>query len=148
MTFKLFIFIPLTLIGQLFSMQILQAEDVQKVYEYQNSQGVTEFTDTVKSNKEPVKELEIQKMTEEEKAQGKAKLEDIMEKDKALDKRVEAQRQLENERVRTQQKSTKPKENRSDNTESDVYLRRAPYGVRPPHKPIKPKPRPRPMPSR
>ena len=149
MNFNLFLLISLTLVGQLYAMSEVQAEDVQQVYEYKNSQGVTEFTDAIKSDKEPVKELQIKKMTEEEKVQGKAKLEEIMEKDKALDARVEAQRQAENERVKTESKSTKQKQNKSDtDSNSDVYLRRVPYGVRPPHKPVRPRPRPTPRPAR
>jgi len=142
---KLFIFIFMALIAQTCAIAETQAENVQKVYEYQNTQGVTEFTDTVKANKEPVKELQIEKTTPEEEARSKAKLEQIIEKDKELDERVKLQRQLENERVKAQQKSTKQKDKQhSDDSDRDEYWRRVPYGVRPPHRPVRPKPIPRP----
>lgn len=147
MNSKLFIFISMALIAQTSAMAETPPDEVQKVYEYQNSQGVTEFTDTVKTNQEPVKELQIEKTTPEEEARSKAKLEQIIEKDKELDERVKLQRQLENERIKTQQKSTKPKDNNSaDDSDHNEYWRRVPYGVRPPHKPVRPKPLPKPRP--
>jgi len=126
---------------------------VQDVYEYQNAQGVTEFTDQVKADKEPVKQMQIKKMTAEEEAQSEAKLEQIIEKDKALDERVKLQRQLENERnlrlqreqesrqlQKDQQSEQSSDSNGNNNYRDDLWIRRP--IVRPPNRPVKARPGP------
>ena len=126
----------------------MQAAAVQNVYEYQNSEGVTEFTDEVKADKVPEKQFQIKKMTPEEEAQGKQKLEQIMEKDKELDKRLARERQLENERkLRSQEQRAQEKQSQKQQQDLDYdrYSRRR-YGV--PTYPRRPnlKPKPTPLP--
>ena len=128
----------------------MQAAAVQNVYEYQNSEGVTEFTDEVKADKVPEKQFQIKKMTPEEEAQSKQKLKQIMEKDKELDKRLARERQLENERkLRTQEQRAQEKKSQQQQPDEDYdrYSRRR-YGVPTyPRRPIS-KPQPTPLPIR
>lgn len=124
----------------------LQAEEVQKVYEYQNSQGVTEFTDTIKADKEPVKQLQIEKRSAAEEAQSQEKLEQIREKDRELDKQIDSRRQKEYKRS-TRQRSEQQTQ-KSDDDDVDIYYRRRVPLARPPHRPINPPARPRPRPAR
>ena len=118
----------------------LPAEEVQKVYEYQNSQGVTEFTDTIKADKEPVQQLKIEKRSAAEEAQSQEKLQQIREKDRELDKKINSRRQMEYKRS-TRQRSEQQTQ-KSDDDDVDIYYRRRLPYARPPHRPIKPKPRP------
>lgn len=122
-------------------------EAVQNVYQYQNSEGVTEFTDAVKANQEPEKQFQIKKMTAEEEAQSQQKLEQIMEKDKALDKRLTRERRLENERrLRYQeQQAAQRKERNSEDDSDDNNFYGGGYYRRPglplnPGRPMRPKP--------
>lgn len=133
----------------------MQVEAAQDVYQYQNTEGVTEFTDAVKANQEPEKHFQIKKITPEEEAQSKQKLEQIREKDKALDKRLAGERQLENERrlrYQEQQAAQRKERNSEDDNKSYVrghydddksyvrgYYRRPGLPVNP-GKPIRPKP--------
>ena len=128
----------------------MQAAAVQNVYEYQNSEGVTEFTDEVKADKVPEKQFQIKKMTPEEEALSKQKLEQVREKDKELDKRLARERQLENERkLRSQEQRAQEKQSQQQQPDADYdrYERRR-YGV--PTYPRRPnlKPKPTPLPIR
>ncbi|WP_198265771.1 hypothetical protein [sulfur-oxidizing endosymbiont of Gigantopelta aegis] len=124
-------------------MPTLKAE--QNVYEYKNSEGVTEFTDQVKADKKPEKQFQIKKMTEAEEQKSKQKLDEIREKDAALDKRLARDIQLENERRRLEQEARALRQQEQRQNEQndqnhhdlhDGYW----YGSRPiyPNRPIKP----------
>lgn len=93
-------FFKLTLITFLIIMliSIQSGMAAQDVYEYINKQGVTEFTDELKSSKTPESHIQIEEMTLEEEALSKQKLDKIMEKDAELDKRLARERQIENKR--------------------------------------------------
>ncbi|MDX2504491.1 MAG: hypothetical protein QNL62_08450 [Gammaproteobacteria bacterium] len=147
-----FTYILLAVFSQAFAIEDLPAQEVQNIYEYQNSQGVTEFTDTIKTDKAVVNQLQIKKKTPEEEAQSKAKLEQLMEKDKELDKRLSLERQLEDERhLRRQndrelekmkkEQSANSKDNNSNNGDT-LWI--GPPRIRPPNRPVKPRPRPLP----
>lgn len=81
----------------LFSLSLL-AE--QTVYQYKNSDGVVEFTDEIKADKQPEKKIQIKKMTPEEEALSQKKLQEIRKKDAALNKRLAREIELENEQQR------------------------------------------------
>ncbi|MCU7836466.1 MAG: hypothetical protein KZQ83_14605 [gamma proteobacterium symbiont of Taylorina sp.] len=87
------------------SLSSMPVFSVQDVYEYQNKEGVTEFTDKMKANKKPEKHIQIQKMTPEQEIQSKEKLDEIMAKDEKLDKRLAKEKELEEERLEKQKKS-------------------------------------------
>jgi predicted GIY-YIG superfamily endonuclease len=44
-----------------------QVDAVQQVYEYENKEGVVEFTDTIKENKPVIREIQIKKLTAKQK---------------------------------------------------------------------------------
>lgn len=152
---KLYFFtcILLSVFCQAIANEQVSSETVQNVYEYQNAQGVTEFTDTIKTDKAVVNQLQIKKQTPEEEAQSKAKLEQLMEKDKELDKRLNLQRQLENERHLRHQnereleklKKEQSADSKDNNSNRDaIWI--GPPRIRPPNRPVKP--RPKPLPAR
>ena len=125
----------------------MQAEAVQNIYQYQNSEGVTEFTDEVKVNQKPEEQFQIKKMTPEEEAISKQKLEQIRENNKALDKRLARERQLENERKRQyqEQQAAQRKEANLEDDSDDNNFYGGGYYRRPglplnPGRPIRPKP--------
>lgn len=139
----------------------LLADNTQQVYEYKNKDGVTEFTDQLKQDKEIVSESKIKKMTPEQEAESKAQLEAIVEKDKELDKQRALRNQLEKERrLRLQKekeleqlKKEQAEESEKDKNSGDIYWRTRPKRyppVRPEqpiHRPPKPRPpRPQPLP--
>ena len=72
----------------------------QTVYQYKNSDGVVEFTDAVKADKKPEKQIKIKKMTAEEEAQSQERLEEIRKKDAQLNKRLAREIEMEEERQR------------------------------------------------
>ncbi|MCU7939325.1 MAG: hypothetical protein KZQ64_15075 [gamma proteobacterium symbiont of Bathyaustriella thionipta] len=112
---------------------------VQDVYQYQNKEGVTEFTDHVKGNKTPQRQFQIQKRTAEQEAQSQQKLNEIIEKDRQLDKKIARDRALENERLRRQQKAKEDdsKEPSSDSDSGGRWRNGIYYPPRPVH-PIHP----------
>ena len=71
---------------------------VQDIYEYENKDGVTEFTDKVNKNKNLQKHIQIKPTTEAQKARGEAQLNKIMENDKQLDKELAEEKLLEEEK--------------------------------------------------
>jgi len=134
---------------------VLYADDVDNIYQYKNSEGVTEFTDTVKEDKAPVNQIKIPKMTEQEKAQATKKLEQVEQENKELDQQLEAQRQLDKERNIQRQKvqaEKKKNEQQSDETQEIKYYNNGTQLGRPivrPRPPIRPRPptvQPRPRP--
>lgn len=123
-------------------------DNTQKIYKYQDDQGIPEFTDTIKTDKEPVKKLQIEKMSEEEKARSEAKLEQIREKDQQLDERVRLQRQREYERnKKTQRSDNTPEADEQDYSDSYYWRhrRRFPGKIERPDRPLKPRPKPLPI---
>lgn len=119
----------------------MAAFSVQDVYEYQNKEGVTEFTDQPKADTAPEKHIQIEKRTPEQEAQSKEKLNEIMDKDKELDKKLARDRQLENERLRRETKARQDNsQQQPDETDSSSrrYRRGALYPPKPVH-PIAPK---------
>lgn len=118
---------------------------VQDVYEYQNKEGVTEFTDQVNDNKKLEKHIQIPKTTPEQEAQGKEKLDGIMAKDKELDKRLAKERKLENDRLKREAQARADK--KQSEPESDNYSRRRNSNgdwYYPPVRPVHPIERPKP----
>lgn len=134
---------------------VMPVHAVQDVYEYKNSEGVTEFTDEVKTDKTLKGHTQIQKMTAEKEAQSKQKLEGIMEKDKELDMRQAEQRKRENElRLQTQRQNQQQQSQGNNNQRSDsddssgsnYYDNGYYYPNRRPVARPKPNPRPNPRP--
>jgi len=124
----------------------MSAFSVQDVYEYQNKEGVTEFTDQVKDNKKLEKHIQIPKRTSEQEAQSKEKLDGIMAKDKELDKKLANDQKLENERLRLDAQARaekKQSESESDNNDDNRRNRNAGWYY-PPVRPVHPIERPRP----
>jgi len=124
----------------------MSAFSVQDVYEYQNKEGVTEFTDQVQENKKLEKHIQIPKRTSEQEAQSKEKLDGIMAKDKELDKKLANDQKLENERLRLDaQARTKKKQSESESDNNDDNRRNRNAGwYYPPVRPVHPIERPRP----
>lgn len=129
---------------------------VQDVYEYKDTEGVTEFTDQQETGKKLEKHIQIEKRTPEQEVQSKEQLDDIMKKDKQLDKKLARERKLENEQLRRQQEQAKQEQKRQYAEDADHnirfyndgwYYRR---GLKPPIRDPKPGNlpvnRPRPMP--
>jgi TolA-binding protein len=139
------ILIALSLIGQL---SVLNAEDAEHIYQYENSEGVTEFTDSVKEDEVPVNQIKIQKMTEQEKIQATEKLKQVEQENKELNQRLEAQKEqdLQNQKDRAQQKkeqqqSDEPQEIEFYNNGNAWDNRQPPLRPRPPvNRPIQPRP--------
>ena len=120
---------------------------VQDVYEYQNKEGVTEFTDQVKDNKQLEKHIQIPKRTAEQEAQSQEKLNTIMEKDKDLNKKLANERKLENERLRRDAQARADKKQAESESEYDNSSRRRNSNgdwYYPPVRPVHPIERPRP----
>jgi len=132
---------------------------VQDVYEYENKQGVTEFTDRIKPDQNPASHIQIEKRTAEQEAQGQAKLDAIVKKDQEFDKQIAEQKQIEIENrqrrqelnnQRAEQQAADNKDDYDDNRYGyyDRYYR--PIPGRPIHRPKpvhpieKPKPDPKP----
>jgi len=84
--------------------QIVYGEETDTIYKYENSDGVTEFTDTVKPDHEPDDQIQFDKMTDKEKAQSQATLDQIIKQDRALDMQVEAEKALEDAQKTLNQK--------------------------------------------
>ncbi|MCP3848818.1 MAG: hypothetical protein GY694_01080 [Gammaproteobacteria bacterium] len=126
-----------------------QVYAVQDVYEYKNSEGVTEFTDALKDDKTPEKHIQIDKMTPEQEAKSQKKLDRIMEKDKLLDERLAKERKLENEQRLAEQRKIqeanekKQQENESNDGSNRYYDRGYYPGV--PGRPVRPIVKPRPI---
>ena len=126
----------------------VNAEDKETIYEYKNSDGKVEFTDTPKKNQQPVDELQYKKMTEQEKADGKEKLDQIIEDDQALDARLakEREQELAAQNQRATERSLRDTSNDNEGeveSQNDNYY---PNGRidRPINRPVKPIVRPRP----
>lgn len=115
---------------------VLYAEDVENVYQYKNSEGVTEFTDTVKEDQQPVNEIKIPKMSEQEKVQATEKLKQVEQENNELNQRLEAQKEqdLQNKKDRAQQKK---EQQQSDEPEEIEYYNNGTIRNRPirPHPP-------------
>ena len=113
--------IALSLIGQI---SVLYAEDVEHIYQYENSEGVTEFTDVIKEDQVPVEQIKIQKMTEQEKVQATERLNQIEQENNELNQRLEAQKEQDrqNQEDRALAREQKQKEQRqSDEPEEIEY---------------------------
>ena len=124
----------------------MSAFSVQDVYEYQNKEGVTEFTDQVQENEKLEKHIQIPKRTSEQEDQSKEKLNNIMAKDKELDKKLANDRKLENERLRLDAQARADKKQSELESDNDDRRRRDSFGhwYYPPVKPVHPIVRPRP----
>ena len=79
-------------------------QEKQDVYQYKTDEGVTEFTDQVKPEKDLIRHSQIRKMTAEEELLRQEKLDEIIEKDKQADRQRALQNQLEQERRIRQQR--------------------------------------------
>jgi len=132
---------------------VLYADEADKVYEYKNNNGVTEFTDQVKPDEQAVKEIKVQPMSEEQKHEATEKLNKI-EKDSAiLDKQLEADRRIElqeqeaaNRAKQEQQRLDQQAEIQAQHNSSVVTRQNPIRPINPviPVQPIKPAPRPLP----
>ncbi|MFK5984031.1 MAG: hypothetical protein QM479_01215 [Pseudomonadota bacterium] len=123
---------------------------VQDVYQYQDKQGLVEFTDKVKNNQKPVKQFQFNKETVAEKAQREEKLELLRQQNKEIDKRVKLQQQLDNQRLinlQKQQEIEKLKQQSLDRQNTEQYNQGRYYRggrwyyppiIKPPHYPVKP----------
>jgi len=100
---------------------VLYAEDVENVYQYKNSEGVTEFTDTVKEDQQPVNEIKIPKMSEQEKVQATEKLQKIEQQNEELDKRLDAERQADREQQLQRQKAKAEQKNNEEQSDDVEY---------------------------
>jgi len=122
------------------------AGDKETIYEYKNSDGNVEFTDTPKKGEQAIDELQYKKMTEQEKADGKEKLDQIIEDDQALDARLAKEReqdQVEQRQRETERKLQTPANEGEVESQNDNYY---PNGriARPINRPVQPIVRPRP----
>ncbi|RKZ86940.1 MAG: hypothetical protein DRQ39_05060 [Gammaproteobacteria bacterium] len=118
---------------------VLYAEDVENIYQYKNSEGVTEFTDTVKENQQPVNEIKIPKMSEQEKVQATEKLKQVEQENNELNQRLEAQKEqdLQNQKDRAQQKK---EQQQSDEPEEIEYYNNGYVRDRDRLRPVVPRP--------
>ena len=124
-----------------------QLKAVQDVYEYKNKQGVTEFTDELKTDKVPEQHIQIEKRTAEEEALSQQKLDKIRQRDDQLDKKLAQERAIENEHRRKlaeqQALNKEQKAESEENDNDDGYYDNGYYdrpGRLPIGSPIKPKP--------
>ena len=123
------------------------AQEIQDVYQYKTDEGVTEFTDQVKPEKELINHSQIRKMTSEEEQLRQEKLDEIIEKDKQADRQRALQNQLEQERRLRQQREKEIERlkrqqaedsNKSDKDRDVIWLIPPRRHPRPPIKPEHP----------
>jgi hypothetical protein len=132
----------------------MHAFSVQDVYQYENKEGLKEFTDRVKPDQAPKKHIQIENTSAKQEAEGKARLDEIIKSNAEYDKKIAEQKRQENERLRYQreinsQNSMAPtSESDKDDNRYGYYGRYyRPRPERPIHrpKPVPPIERPKPV---
>ena len=103
--------------------QAIYADETETIYKYDNSNGVPEFTDTLKPGEKPDAQREVDVMTSEQEAASKAKLDQIVADDKELDVRMSEQKKRDAERSaqRQQEQNTKQDDQEQDVTDDEGY---------------------------
>ena len=132
-----------------YSMLVLAAQDI---YQYEDKEGVTEFTDRLKPDKTPKQHIQIENTPARQIVEGQDRLDKLIQYNEEYDNNIAEQQRLENERREKQQELNAQRSNDQINeTDNNRYdYNGGYYGSRPGRpgyrpKPVNPIERPKPV---